>query len=447
MSPAVDALAVAFWASAGLVLYAYAGYPVLVWVLSRVFGRTPAPPAVPDAGLPAVSLLVVANNEEKHIGDRIVNALGQDYPPGMLEVVIASDGSTDRTNAIARGHAGYGVRLLDYPVRRGKATVLNDAFGELGGEVVVLSDANTYFSHPGVVRNLARWFADPTVGAVCGKLILTDPAAGTNVDGVYWKYETFLKQCEARLGALLGSNGAIYAVRRELFAGIPPGTVLDDFVIPLLARMRTGKRIVYDPEARADEETPKGIGHEFRRRARIGAGGFQCLGVLRGLLHPRHGWTAFTFWSHKVLRWVCPFLLIAAVAANVALAAVGGPPYPALLAAQVLFYALAAIGTRLPVAPKACKAVRLATMFTSMNTALLVGFVRWVRGSQRAAWDRTARAAEVAPRTVLPAAVPGPQEDTVLDLGLDDTVEIPLPAGIPGQRPQADEAVERAGAT
>ena len=222
-----------------------------------------------------MSVLVAAYNEEKEIGDRIVNALKQDYPPGMLEVVIASDGSSDRTNEIAAAFAGYGVRLLDYPVRRGKATVLNDAFGELDGEVVVLSDANTYFSDPGVVRKLARWFRDPAVGAVCGKLVLTDPETGTNVDGVYWKYETFLKQCESRLGALLGSNGAIYAIRRELFDGIPPGTVLDDFVIPLLARMRTGKRIVYDPEARADEETPKGIGQEFKRRARIGAGGFQ----------------------------------------------------------------------------------------------------------------------------------------------------------------------------
>ena len=223
--------------------------------------------------------------------------------------------------------------------------------------------------------------------------MLTDPDTGTNVDGVYWKYETFLKQCESRLGALLGSNGAIYAIRRELFEGIPPDTVLDDFVIPLLARMRTGKRIIYDPEARADEETPKGIGQEFKRRARIGAGGFQCIGMLRGLLHPRHGWTAFTFWSHKVLRWACPFLLVAALATNLVLAAVGGPLYQRLLAGQVLFYALAVLGTRLPAGRRCARWSALTTMFMSMNAALLVGFVRWARGSQRAAWDRTARAA------------------------------------------------------
>jgi cellulose synthase/poly-beta-1,6-N-acetylglucosamine synthase-like glycosyltransferase len=440
MSLLVDALAVAFWASAGLVLYAYVGYPVLIWALSRTFGRRPVPSAVADAELPSVSLLVAAYNEEKEIGGRIINALGQDYQPGRLEVVIASDGSSDRTNQIARGYAGRGVRLLDYPVRRGKATVLNAAFAELGGEVVVLSDANTYFNGPGVVRNLARWFRDPAVGVVCGKLVLTDPDTGTNVDGAYWKYETFLKQCEGRLGALLGSNGAIYAIRRELFTGIPTGTVLDDFVIPLSARMRSGKRIVYDPEARADEETSKGIRQEFKRRARIGAGGFQSIGMLRGLLHPRHGWTAFTFWSHKVLRWACPFLLVAALAANAALAAAGGPLYQGLLAGQVLFYALAVVGSHLPARPRVCKAVRLTTMFTSMNAALLVGFVRWARGSQRAAWDRTARSQEVAPRTARPAAVPSSMDDTQEMMALNDTQEMPAVTDTPQHQPAGEPA-------
>src|SRR5437868_13970573 len=131
--------------------------------------------------------------------------------------------------------------------------------------------------------------------------------------------------------------------------------------------VRTGKRIVYDPEARADEETPKGIGQEYKRRARIGAGGFQCLGLLRGLLHPRHGWTAFAFCSHKVLRWTCPFFLLAALAAGAALATAGGRLYPALLAGQLLFYALAALATPLPAAPKACNVVRLTTTIASTH--------------------------------------------------------------------------------
>jgi hypothetical protein len=274
-------------------------------------------------------------------------------------------------------------------------------------------------------------------------LVLTDPNTGTNVDGLYWRYETFLKGCEGRLGALLGSNGAVYAIRKGLFDGIPPGTVLDDFVIPLLARMRSGKRIVYDPEARADEETPEGIGQEFKRRARLGAGGYQCVGLLRDLLHPRYGWTAFTFWSHKVLRWACPFLLLAALATNVVLAAVGGPQYAALLAGQFLFYALAVLGTRLPARPKVCKVVRLTTMFASMNAALLVGFVRWARGSQRAAWERTARAQEVAPPTP-PAVPPRRQDETVEVLALAETQEIPVARTV--HQPPAGGALNPTGA-
>jgi cellulose synthase/poly-beta-1,6-N-acetylglucosamine synthase-like glycosyltransferase len=440
VSPIVDALAAVFWASVGLALYAYAGYPVLVWALSRALGRRPDPPTVADAELPAVSLLVAAYNEEREIGDRVVNALKQDYPPGMLEVVVATDGCTDRTNEVVRPFTGRGVRLLDYPVRRGKAAALNDAFREVAGDVVVLSDANTYFSHPAVVRCLARWFADPAVGAVCGRLVLTDPVTGTNVDGLYWRYETFLKLCEARLGGLLGSNGAVYAIRRELFDGIPPDTVLDDLVIPLLARMRTGKRIAYDPEARADEETPRGIGQEFRRRARIGAGGFQAIGTLRGLLHPRHGWTAFSFWSHKVLRWACPFFLVVALAANTALAAVGGPAYRWLLACQAAFYVLALVGNYLPAGPRAFKVARLATMFTSMNVALLVGFTRWARGSQRAAWDRTARAREATRRTAVPAAA--------AHRPTDETREVPALGETALHRPLADNgAGEKPGVT
>jgi hypothetical protein len=215
--------------------------------------------------------------------------------------------------------------------------------------------------------------------------------------------------------------------------------VLDDFVIPLSARMRTAKRIVYDPEARADEETSKGIRQEFQRRARIGAGGFQSIGMLCGLLHPRHGWTAFTFWSHKVLRWACPFLLVAALVANAALAAAGGSLYQALLGGQVLFYALALLGSQLPARPKVCKVVRLTTMFTSMNAALLVGFVRWARGSQRAAWDRTARSQEAAPRTARPACVSASLDATPEIMVLDDTEEIPAVTDPSQYQPLAGE--------
>jgi len=255
-----------------------------------------------------------------------------------------------------------------------------------------LSDANTHMD-PKAAWRLARWFCDRDVGAVCGRLILTDPLRGGNVDGVYWKYETFLKRCESRLGALLGSNGAIYALRRSVLDPLPADTIVDDFVIPLRAALKTGCRIVYDAMAVAHEETPPGLGDEFRRRSRIGAGGFQSLGLLWPLLDPRRGWLAFTFFSHKVLRWLGPFLLAGALLGSLLLSA--QPFYRGCLLAQVVFYTLAAGGVLLPPRPAPLKAVRLATMFAGMNLALLVGFVRWARGRQAAAWHRTARTAPV----------------------------------------------------
>jgi cellulose synthase/poly-beta-1,6-N-acetylglucosamine synthase-like glycosyltransferase len=388
MLTASTLVAVFFWICAAGVLYAYVGYPLLIAVFARAFGRRPEAPSVPDKDLPTVSLLVVAHNEEEVIDERVRNALATDYPADRLEIVFASDGSTDGTNAIIGRFAARGVRLLAFPRRRGKATTLNAAVATLTGDIILLSDANTQLD-PQAARRLARWFRDPDVGAVCGRLVLTDPRGGGNVDGVYWKYETFLKRCESRLGALLGSNGAIYALRRSVFDPLPDNTIVDDFVIPLRAALQTGCRIVYDAAAVAREETPPGIGDEFRRRSRIGAGGFQSLGLLWPLLDPRRGWLAFTFFSHKVLRWLGPFFLAGALLTSALLSA--QPLYRGCLLAQIAFYALAAGGALLPPQPVPLKAIRLATMFTGMNLALFVGFLRWARGRQAAAWHRTTR--------------------------------------------------------
>jgi cellulose synthase/poly-beta-1,6-N-acetylglucosamine synthase-like glycosyltransferase len=377
-----------FVACAALVVYTYAGYPLLVWVLGRVLGRGASPKVPADADLPTVSVLVAAYNEETVIQQRILNALELDYPADKLEIVIATDGCSDRTAEVVRRYENHGVRLIEYSVRRGKATVLNNSIPRLRGEVVILSDANT-FTDPDAARQLARWFAEPAVGAVCGRLILTDAATGRNADGLYWKYETFLKKCEGRLGALLGANGGIYAVRREVFSPIPADTIVDDFVLPLQARLRTGCRIVYDASAVAREETAAGVGAEFHRRARIGAGGFQSVGRLWRLMDPRQGWVAFTFLSHKILRWLCPFFLVGVLACNLILCA--DALFLAALVAQVGFYLTSAVMAMVPIRTRVLKPLLLTTMFTGMNVALLIGFWRWLAGAQSGAWRRTAR--------------------------------------------------------
>jgi cellulose synthase/poly-beta-1,6-N-acetylglucosamine synthase-like glycosyltransferase len=380
-----------FWLCLATVAFAYAGYPVVIFGLARLFGRRRQRPELDPCDLPCVSLLIAAYNEEAVIEARLRNALELDYPREKLEIVVASDGSADATAAIVRRYADRGVRLLQSAERRGKAGALNASFPQLRGDIVLLSDANTHMERH-VLRKILPWFRDSGVGIVCGRLILTDPETGRNADSLYWRYETFLKRCESSLGALLGSNGAIYAIRRALFMPIPNQTILDDFVIPLAAKLRTGCAILYDCEAVALEETAPDVRAEFRRRSRIGAGGFQCIGLLWKLLDPRRGWIAFTFFAHKILRWCCPFLLLGMLATNLLLC--DQPLYRPMLLGQVGFYLLSLAAALLPAQFRSLKPLRLTTLFTSMNLALLLGFCRWLRGGQTGTWQRTARLVE-----------------------------------------------------
>jgi cellulose synthase/poly-beta-1,6-N-acetylglucosamine synthase-like glycosyltransferase len=379
---------VVFWGCAALIGYAYIVYPVLLVTLGWLRRALAAPRELNDADLPSVSVLVVAHNEESVIRERIDNLLALEYPKDKLELVIASDSSRDRTVDIVNEYSGRGIQLIAFTERTGKSAVLDAVIPRLKGSIAVLSDANTMMEPP-AVRRLVRWFQNPKVGVVCGKLVLTDPVTGTNVDSLYWRFETLLKRSEGRLGALLGANGGIYAIRRSVFQGLSHDTIVDDFVIPLLARVRTSCAIIYDESAIACEETPPEIAVEFRRRARIGAGGFQSLAVLWPLLDPRNGWIALTFFSHKVLRWLCPFFLIGLVAANLVLVNKGF--YGVSLLAGIVLAAVALLGQYLSFGSSAGRALRLTTMFATMNAALLVGFFRWASGRQRAAWDRTAR--------------------------------------------------------
>ena len=396
---------VVLWLSLYAVVYAYLVYPVLIFVCSRLLGRKPMANALGEDQLPKVSLLIAALNEESVIGERVENALALNYPTSKLEIVIASDGSVDQTAQMVREferkYPGR-VRLLDYPQRRGKATVLNESMRELTGEIVLFSDANTFFDKQSA-RNVVRWFANPEVGVVCGKLKLVNPRSGKNVDSLYWLYETFIKECEGRLGALLGSNGAIYAIRKADYIPIAGDTIIDDFMIPLLVKMRGGKRIIYDIEAIAYEETPSDMKAEFGRRSRIGAGGFQSLVRLWQLLLPVYGWTAFSFWSHKLIRWCCPAFLLLALLANVLLA--GDMFYRLVLTVQFGFYGLAMAGNFIPGNARPARLLRLTTMFTSMNLALAVGFWRWISGLQRGTWQRTAREPAITPLLPEPAEV------------------------------------------
>jgi cellulose synthase/poly-beta-1,6-N-acetylglucosamine synthase-like glycosyltransferase len=373
-----------FWFSVSLIAYAYCLYPVILFIFSK-FGRITFHKS---EGLPAVTLIVSAYNEESIIAGKIKNMLGLNYPRDRLEIIIASDGSDDRTNEIVRSFSDRGVVLADYDVRRGKAEVLNRTIQRAKNEIIVLSDANTFFKKD-ALKALVKNFGDEGVGCVCGEIKFKNALTNKmgELEGFYWKYEVFLKRLEGARGVLLGANGGIYAIRKRLFETIPCNTIVDDFVIPMKI-LENGYKVVYEPEAIAYEETAKNIIQEMARRVRIGAGDFQSLILTKRLLNPLRGFSAYTFWSHKVIRWFAPFLLTGALFFNAFL--VGERFYFMMFIAQIGFYAVALIG-RASSAATNIKVFGFCYYFVSMNIALLVGFFRFLTGTQAVTWNRTER--------------------------------------------------------
>ena len=335
-------------------------------------------------------MVIAAYREESVIFDRLTNATQLDYPTDRLEILIGCDGDEDLTGDLVSNFEDSRVRLVQYPQRRGKASVLNDTVPQAMGDIIVFSDANTNMSSD-ALKKLVRHFVDPEVGGVCGQLVLTDPSTGKNVDGVYWRFENFLKRNEARLGALLGVNGAIYAIRRELFSEIPSNTIVDDFLIGMRIHLRD-RKLIYEPDAKAFEETAPSILGEYHRRVRIGAGNIQSLQWLHPLLNPKRGSLALTFFSHKVMRWLCPILMLIALVTNVLL--VGELFYGRILGLQILFYAAAMIGFKISPGGGWKKPARLPAMFVAMNAALLMGVFRLVGTTQSGTWKRTERLPE-----------------------------------------------------
>lgn len=391
--------ALLFWGAAVLLLHTYFFYPLVLMALDAVHqaignlryirsGKERRGPRDSDAS-PPVSLVVAAYNEEGCIAEKIRNSLGLDYPSDRFEVLIGSDGSTDETNAIVSGWEDPRVRLAAAE-RAGKTAVLNRCIPDAKGDIILLSDANTLID-AAAVKKLVRHFSDPEVGAVCGKLKLYNPKVKEYEESAYWTYESLIKLYEGKQGAVMGANGGLYAIRRTLFQELPAGTIVDDFVIPLRI-LEKGFKVLYDPEAVATEETTEDYAREFGRRARIAAGNFQSLKLLPGLLLPTHGFRAFAFWSHKVLRWFAPAFMAVALVSNAFLLNQSWL-YAATFAAQVGFYALAVVGSRAAIVPGMLRRITsIAYYFVTMNLAMVVGFWRFLRGSQRPAWDRTVRA-------------------------------------------------------
>ena len=373
---------VVFWSGALALLYAYIGYPLLVWVVSRV-----RPRAVRRADFePEVSVIITAYNEERDLAEKLENTLALDYPANRLEIIIASDCSSDRTDDIARSFAARGVRLHRQAERQGKTAAQNAAVELARGEVILFSDATTLYKRD-VLRAMLPNFADASVGCVAGKLIYVDPSSSSVGSGAksYWGYETFLKTHESRACSLIGASGCLYAVRRAAYVPLY-NEACSDFIIAT-KMVEQGLRAVYEPAAICTEETNRRADKEFRMRVRVIAQTYTDLWRHRAMLNPlRAGFYSVELLSHKVMRYLVPVFLSLMFLSS-SLLAMRSLFFASLLAGQLLFYIAAIAGWLLERAGQRVRLLALPGYFVLANLAPVVAFYKFARGERYARWE------------------------------------------------------------
>ena len=390
----MTATEILFWILAGTVFYTYLGYGALVIALGRLKGLVTPGEALSreDSREPSATLLVASFNEEAWLEKKIENALSLDYPEEMLKILVVTDGSDDSSEAIV-GKFPRVVHLHE-PERRGKMAAINRAMKLVDTKIVIFSDANAMLNRE-AVRELVRFFRDPAVGCVCGEkrvFIGEGNEAASAGEGTYWRYESRIKEAEARLGSCVGATGELFAIRTALFSEAPTDTLLDDFVISMGIALR-GYRVQYAPGAYAMETASAGIGEEFKRKTRIAAGNLQAVLRMPGLLNPfRHGMLSFQYVSHKFLRsFIAPLCFAALIPVNILLLLEGGPVYVSLFVMQGLFYLAAGAGYLLRKRPLPSRLFFVPFYVVVMNLSALAGFFRYARGRQSVLWEKALR--------------------------------------------------------
>jgi len=370
------------WLSALALVYTYVGYPLVLVILSRLWARK----VRRGAFEPTVSVIVTAYNEERDLAAKLENTVALDYPRELLEIIVASDCSTDRTDEIARAFAERGVRLVRQRQRLGKTAAQNMAVAEARGEIILFSDATSLYE-PEVLRVMMPSFTDPTVGCVAGRLIYLDPMDSRVGRGArsYWSYETFLKKHESRIFSLIGASGCLYAVRRSAYVPLYP-EACSDFIIAT-KMVEQNLRAVYEPNAVCTEETNRQSDKELKMRVRVIAQTFTDLWRHRAMMNPfRSGFYAVQLLSHKVMRYLVPFFLLAILAASGVLAR-HSFFYLVVLGAQLFGYLAALSAWMFERAGVHSRMLALPQYFVLANVASLMACYQFLRGERYAHWE------------------------------------------------------------
>lgn len=376
-----------FWLSVVMIVYAYVGYPLLVTLMARLRAKERPYPAI----TPSITLLIAAYNEEEVIAAKLENSLKLEYPPEKLQILVAADGSSDSTPDIVAQFADQGVELNYQPQRQGKMAAINRAMPRARGEIIVFSDANNLYDTQ-TLPELVKPFADPAVAVVSGaKTIIKDGSSLGHSEGLYWRYESFIKQQESRLGNCMGVAGEILALRRELFEPPPDHIINDDFYMSMRLVNR-GYRIAYAPQARSYEHVSASAEDEIVRRSRIVAGRYQAMALMGQLVAWNRPLAAWQLISHKFLRPLIPLAMMAAFLLNLFFVIRGNAGlYNLIFSLQIVFYLLALLGQRLPQSGMVGKLLYLPSFLVSSNWAALIGLMRHLTKRQTTLWQRAPR--------------------------------------------------------
>lgn len=381
--------------------YSYIGYGMVLWVwlkLRNFFSR-PVAKTVAASFTPPVTLIIAAYNEEDFIQQKIENTLSLDYPADALKIIFITDGSTDATPAFVKQFPQ--IQLLHSDARQGKVAAMHRAMAFVKTDYVIFSDANTLLNKD-CIKNIVRHYQNEKVGGVAGekKIVqsgLADAGAG---EGLYWKYESFLKKLDWQFYTVVGAAGELFSIRTRLYEYPGETVILDDFIISLRVCQK-GYRVAYEADAFALETASLSIKEEQKRKIRISAGGFQSMYILRDLLNIfKYGVLSFQYISHRVLRWtLCPLFLPVILLCNIILVAAGSSViYTIILVTQLLFYGLAIAGWLLS-GNKKVRFLYAPYYFVFINVSLYFGFIRFLKKGQTVLWEKAARAKYNVPET------------------------------------------------
>ena len=384
-----------FWISIFIIFYAFLGYGLLLFIIIKIKRLLKPKLSYPSNGYsPSVTLLIAAYNEEDFIEEKIQNCLALDYPQEKLRILFITDGSSDKTAQIIKYQNG--IDLLHEDSRAGKMAAIKRAIPYISSDIIVFTDANTFLNKE-AIKELVKHYQNPKVGAVAGeKRILVDNEADASSagEGFYWKYESALKKWDYELYSNVGAAGELFSIRTALYQPVESDTIIDDHMIAMRIAEK-GYVIAYEPEAYAIETASANSAEELKRKIRIAAGGIQSIFRLSKAANPLlNPVLTFQYISHRVLRWACtPALMVLVLLLNI-LIVINYPQlhlYKIILLLQVIFYVAALLGYFLEQKKLKIKVFFIPYYFTLMNYAALAGALRYFKGKQSAAWEKSER--------------------------------------------------------